>query len=467
MTEREPAWDAFATELRHSLKLLGMTTAQLCTALDIPGLGVETVANWRKGRARPRLSYLPRIAEILQAGQGPDDDRDPLHLLRQMGLLPPKPASREIIDAAYGLQKLELKLSDAEDRAATMGQREGAAAVVRAAIATGRWAVAVWPATEGPDDCRLRIADRIDITRCDDGPPATAESVWQDRELNAALRNAYALPGVRVPRWASDNDNAVSRWSISHVGAPMSPAVSTAHPRLRSVAFTALTVDSWVNVVASLTALALGYGLTTTRDLAMETFGLPAGATSPESATRPEHRTVVHRELLRRAPSKRVWSHHAPLAHPRTSTFTSPREPWRTDVVHIWLRESDALLEQWLTTRGDDHQLDALRQDREFLTNQIRDLPNPNQVVSLDVQLPREGQQQLTQRWNQALHGVKHVLNELVRRDLLTGDLTAVHRHTETAKPTSNTSKLLAWLRAHDCLAVRGHTMGSRPRDHK
>lgn len=167
MAFRDPGWTAFLSELRAHLKGR-MTSAALADKL---GVDEETVSNWRKGRTRPRLGQLPRIAEILHMGGNPSaDGADPLYLYRQMGMLPPRPRDEELIDVAYRLQRLEQQLADATDRAGSLGRREGASTVVRAAMKTGDWAVAVWPVVEGTPDCPLRVADRIDIRRTDGKP---------------------------------------------------------------------------------------------------------------------------------------------------------------------------------------------------------------------------------------------------------------------------------------------------------
>lgn len=343
MASRDPAWTVFLEELRAHLDGR-MTSAALAEQVDVDE---ETVRNWRKGRAHPRLAQLPLIAEVLQMGGDPSSGgTDPLYLHRRMGLLPSKPRDEDLIDAAYRLQKLELKLAEAMDRAGSLGRREGASAVVRAAVRTGEWAVAVWPVIEGTADCPLHVADRIDIRRTD-GHLVTTDDVWQDQALKAALRAAYAVPATRRPRWSTEE--GISHWAISHVGSPRSPLVRFPHRDVVSIVCLALTVDSWVNDVASLIGTALGYGLTTTRDLAMEAYGLHSGATLTD------HRRIAYETKLERPPEGRVLSHHAPLGRPPRSPFLPPSRRWREDVIFVWLRESDDLLRQWLsrdTARG-------------------------------------------------------------------------------------------------------------------
>src|ERR1700746_211613 len=98
MAFRDPGWDVFLEELRAHLDGR-MTSATLAEKI---GVDEETVRNWRKGRAHPRLAQLPLIAEVLQMGGDPSlGGADPLYLHRQMGLLPPRPRDEDLIDAAY------------------------------------------------------------------------------------------------------------------------------------------------------------------------------------------------------------------------------------------------------------------------------------------------------------------------------------------------------------------------------
>jgi transcriptional regulator with XRE-family HTH domain len=437
MAFRDPAWSVFLEELRAHLEG-HMTSAALAGRL---GVDEEAVRNWRKGRTHPRLGQLRMIAEILHMGGDPaTGDADPLFLYRRMGLLPPKPEDADLIDTAYRLQELEQSLSEAIDRVGSLGRREGANAIVGAAVRTGEWAVAVWPVTEGPADCQLRVADRIDIRRTDERP-VTTDDVWQDRALKAALRASHAVPASRTPRWSADP--GTSHWSISHVGSPRSPLVPLPHPGVTSVVCFALTVDSWVNDVASLIGTALGYGLTTTRDLTMETYGLRFGRTTGR------HRQAVYEVLLERPPEARVLSHFARLSSPPRSPFLPPSGRWQENVIFVWLRESDELLQQWLRRGYAQATIDDLVRDRQGIDEYAADVPNPAQVITLDI----SQQADTSQRWQQVLECVSGALTQMVDRGFLTADLTSVHGKAELDDP-SIAVPLLRWLRKDGCAAV-------------
>jgi transcriptional regulator with XRE-family HTH domain len=415
-----------------------MTSADLARKV---GVDEETVRNWRKGKTHPRLAQLPLIAEVLEmGGDHTSGGADHLYIHRRMGLLPVKPHDRELIDSAYRLQKLELKLAEAMDRAGSLGRRGGAATIVRAAVRTGEWAVAVWPVIEGTEDCPLRVADRIDIRRTD-GRPVSNDDVWRDPALKSALRAAYAIPAARSPRWSTEDD--VSHWAISYVGSPRSPITRLPHTGVVSVVCVALTVDSWVNDVASLIGTALGYGMTTTRDLAMEAYGLHAGIALAE------HRRIAYNAKLERPPEGRVLSHHAALERPSRNLFLPASGRWRDDVVFVRLRESDDLLQQWLardTARGT---LEEFSEDRVRIDEYIAKLPNPSQVIVLDV----KRQLNPSERWRQALECVSNALTQMVDRGFLVADLKSVQARSEQEDP-SIAVPLLRWLRKDGCAAT-------------
>lgn len=443
MVFRDPAWDVFLEELRAHLADGRMTSAALAEKV---GVDEEIVRNWRKGRTHPLLRQLPLIAEVLQMGGDlSSGGADPLYLHRRMGLLPPKPRDEDLIDAAYRLQKLEQKLAEAMDSAGSLGRRGGPGMVVRAGVKSGEWAVAVWPVIEGTKDCPLHVADRIDIRPTDRHPVANDE-VWQDQTLKAALRAAYAVPGTRIPRWSTEETD--SHWAISHVGSPRSPLVRLPHPGVTSIVCLALTVDSWVNDVASLMGTALGYGLTTTRDLAMEAYGLHHGIALDD------HRRIAYEVKLERPPQSRVLSHHAPLGRPPRNPFLPPSERWREDIIFVWLRESDNLLEQWLardTTARDttEGSIEDLTEDRRRIDDYAAAVPNPDRVIALPV----EKQTTRSASWQQVLECVSTALTQMVNRGFLTTGLADVQAKAEQDDP-SVAVPLLRWLRKDGCAAV-------------
>ncbi len=407
------------------------------------GVTEEAVRNWRRGKTHPSLAQLPRIAAALRMGADPDDGGigDPLYLLRRMNVISPTADDAELIDTAHRLQKLELKLADAMGRAGAYGRAEGAAGIVRAAVASGTWAVAVWPAIEGTPTCQMHVADRVDVKRTD-GQPTTTQLVWRDPSMKAALRAAYAVPATREPRWSEADD--VSHWAISHVGSPRNPIVERPYRRITSLGFVALTASSWVNDVASLVATALGYGLTTTRDLAMEAHGLTSGVTLGSQ------RRTAHHRLLERPPEAGAWSHHAPLGRVPESPFVARSGLWRQDVAFVWIRESDELLQRWVDNDPSRGDVATLIADRAHIDEFVADVPNRRQILTYQV----GARETVEEKWQQVLEAVSTVLTALVDRGLLLAtEMAAVRERVERSDPAISVP-LMRWLEADGCMAV-------------
>lgn len=324
----EDSWGAFKAWMRRAMAEWGISNRALAArmSLDRPldrEVSEDVVSYWRRGRSRPQLWELPQIVRALNALRQQDRPEDPKlldvqSLLRDMGALDAEPADAELFDTALRLQKLQLKLRDANYQAATQGSLYGASRIVQAAVDGGKWAVAVWPSYEGPTpSTRIHVSDRIDFRRTDDYSEASNDTVWADESMKAALRAAHAVPSRARPRWNMTSDDAPggAGWSVLHIGVPRDPVVQSPWPGLPGgLCFIAVTSDSWVTDIADLTALMIGYGLTTTTDLAMEIFG-QAGVAAPR-------RWRYHEQLLRDPPRRDVWVHHGTI--PRTDTRRSP-----------------------------------------------------------------------------------------------------------------------------------------------
>jgi hypothetical protein len=457
MAVRDEAWGIFARELKAWMSNRGFSSADLVRELQLLGrddVNEERVNNWRKGIA-PRLAELPYIVEALGMGDRGDGAFHPGYLAESMGIVPPAADPDQVIDMAFRLQKTELKYHNALARAASVGYSQGAAAIVSAATAGQRWAVGVWPAVEGPADCRMHVSDRIDIRRnsTDDGTELSTDEVWQDESMKDALRIAYAMPATRGPRWAY-KDPTVSNWSISHIGAPMAPTINSPHPGFHSIGFYSVTVDSWVSDVASLVATVLGYGLSTTRDLAMEVYGIHG------NQTKPEHREPMHRYLLHNAPKRRAWSHYG-RPTPERSPFGDLGTRFDRRTMHVWLREDEAVLRDWVsfTTRTPQVTTDDLLADQQRIKREVDDIKKAAKLQKqparlLDYDVKHLGKDNVEGRWLQVLNTVRSVLNDLDAQGYLLPDFSQAQRQMLAARP-SIAGPLYRWLAANDCTAIR------------
>ncbi|WP_152365216.1 helix-turn-helix domain-containing protein [Microlunatus speluncae] len=437
MAARDPAWAKFKELLSTAMVELGYTAGSLSGAL---GVKRYTIENWRRGSAKPNLSQLREISRALGSASGDYRD-DPLLLLRGMGILGPAPESDVVIDTAFRLMKLQMKIEEASELAVASGRKGGAARIVQAAMDSGKWAAACWPATEGPPDCRMRVADRIDIRRVD-GADIDSDDIWADPTMKKALRSARAFPPTTAPasphlrpeRWPSPDDRAkVSQWFISHVGATKSPVVPSAKPELLTIAFTATTVDSWVNDVASLTALLIGYGFTSTRDMAVEI----TGTTSHSDASRAK----IHERYLREIPRRRVWSH---VTGTGPTPFADAAKVVNDQVFRVHLAESEDLLRDSATERDID--FGELRATAEAARQQALRLQHRGRLMLINTRLCEDRDS----RWLQALNTVRIVYKELAKRRLLPDNIAEIHQ--------------TQWLRERDIVEpLLGHLGLPRP----
>lgn len=417
-------WKAFRAELSRHLALRTMTSLDLAAALQFQ-VSENVVSNWRKGRSKPNLDLLPRISEVLGMGSPEAGNHDPGYLLTRMGLLPQTERSNAY-SLAYRVTSLENRYRESLERMSELGRLYGVTSIVQAAARSMRWAAAVWPAVEGTPDCRMHVAARVDLRRLD-GAPATVDAAWADPDLHKALRDAYAIPSTRGPRW-STADDTVSRWSILQLGGPMSPLRRIAHARLPAVHCYSLTVASWINDVAHLVAYAIGYGFAPTRDVAMEVSGIHLGS------TRAVDRTAAHAHFLKHTSTRRVWSHHAPP----TDEHPDPFAALDTDVVHVWLRESDDLLRQHATAR-DGVDLNALLRSRDDVDRLAGTAERDVLVLDVDVTADVE------QRWQQALAASRAVHDHLGSSGRLNADASAHWQEAARLSP-GVAAPYLSWL---------------------
>lgn len=448
---RDKSWNTFHRELNYWMDKKQWGPGELAAQLQKAGLHdvhLQKVQNWKKG-IRPKLAELPYIVAALEMGGNGDGSYQPNYLAEKMGIIPRTVGINDVIDLAYRLQKLELKYHGALDRAAEAANTSGAAGIVNAAVQSRSWAVAVWPAVEGPEDCRLHVSDRIDIRPNVEivDPSLTPESVWEDPVMRDALRLAYAIPAGRKPRW-SYREPGVTSWSISHVGKPMAPTIGAHHPGFSTINFYSQTVDSWVNDVASLTATVLGYGLTTTRDLAMEFYGVAGDQILAA------HREPMHRWVLERPLKRRVSSHYGPVTRNGPTPFSDSSGKVDGHTIHVWLREDEGVLQDWLNfvPREPHMTVQGMLDDQNYLADLVTGMELHDVLLTRPVR--HVGKDNSEARWTQVLETVRDIINELDERHMLAVDFVAAQRRMLQARPNI-AGPLYQWLRANGCTAIQ------------
>ncbi|MFD6218910.1 hypothetical protein, partial [Nocardia salmonicida] len=200
----------------------------------LTGVSGTDIQNWMRSgerQSKPKISQLPEIAQAL-ASDFPASERAAkteelkLKFARALGLVSDTDDSvAEIGLAIHELQARMLRLHASIAGATTTS---GIPAIVQRAIdknlesqATGkgtRWAIAVWPAIEGPEPGpHLYVGDRVDFAKTD-RTPVTEKEVGNDF---GDLLGGAALP-VRSewswPRWVwPDTAPHVSSWIVPRV----------------------------------------------------------------------------------------------------------------------------------------------------------------------------------------------------------------------------------------------------------
>lgn len=327
-----------------------------------------------KGK-RPRFSHLPWLSEAL--------GEDPSFLAREMGMVPVVPEAdlRSQIEAAQRLADMEKQIVALES-ATYVGAAEIIASIVARANETGRWAVAVWPAVEGPDECKMHVADRIDFERTD-GQPGFVEDLEAD--LGDLLEKANAIRSLVKPRWSQDPTDGLA-WTIQTALETRTPRVHSAYPGVRSVCVLANTVTSWASDTASNIAFVLGYGLDSTRSLKVRLHG---GARSKKSGEKigedvAAKRAEIHGSLLLEPRPRQVWYHFGHSV--RGIPFFPDASSWPQGLFVIRMRETDQLLKWAYRQKTRDEYVKVLR-SRDAADEALTALPT-DRAVSIDVDHP-------------------------------------------------------------------------------
>lgn len=349
MAAHDSSWEIFRSELKHWMELRRFTNKALAEAVnaDLPSTGLpgpvdeQIIKRWRHSTSPPLMS-LKVIARILGMSDDPTGRApyDPTHLPRVMGILDAAPENAELIEAAYRLQTVRAKIAEAQSTLTAMTADEGAVNVVRAATASGLGA-AVLPVFEGPRGYPMHVSDRIDLRA--QGAQATAPQPSQYPLVHDALHDAFAVRSRRAPRFADTSlqpdAEAYAAWAVQHVGCPRTSAVHRPHVGLPAIAITSVTTTPWPDDVGDITAMVLGYGFTTTRELARELVSDPYAAEPL--------RADIHDNFLYAAtPLRRVWTHHGAVLPPANdhAPFGDAQGRATNQLVHFYVREDDASL---------------------------------------------------------------------------------------------------------------------------
>lgn len=459
MAAHDVSWEIFRSELKHWMELRRYTNKALADAInsDAGDSGLtapvdeQIIKRWRHSTSPP-LQALKVIARILGMSGDPSGHApyDPTYLPRTMGILDAAPEHSELIEAAYRLQSIRAKIADAQSALATATADEGVVNIVRNAMASGLGA-AVLPIVEGPRGYPMHVSDRIDLR--DPLADRPAPEVSEHPSLADALQDAFAVVSRRVPRFCCASEvttNGMSPWAVQYVGRPRTGAVHREHLGLPALAITSVTTTPWPDDIAALVAMVLGYGFTTTRELARELVKDPYRA----DVLRGE----IHDSFLSAAtPLRRVWTHHGDVTPP-----SNPNAPFRdvqgrvmNQLVHVCLVEDDESLlhtAQHPPGRLDDErpgdlvqaEYDELRRQRDLLVERAKEISRSERVFRLPVTFSPDAED----RWLQVFRCTLEILTLLSNLGV-SADLRDTHERLVRAEPHV-APQVLRWLADHE-----------------
>ena len=331
---KDEAWVVFQRELsRHA-------TGWLAKQLEEETL---LITAWKGGRVRPKFRDLPRISAVITEG-------DPTHLARIMGIVPDESDVTERIARLY----VELMRLDEQVRRRREVLRttpgESAAALVSAATKTGRWAVGVWPAFEGPAGCKIHVSDRIDFRRTDGGQ-VSQETLLADLgehldEVNAVRNAKPALPRYEAAV-ALGEQRDVEHWSTYRFLADRPPSRNAVRMNVSAVTVIASSVLAWSADTAAVLSCLLGFGLISTRSLAVAVRRGPRG-----DAEALKLRSRFHRDLLSNPPDEHVWHHFGHFEEVAELVPSPGSSSARRGLYLVRLRETGALLDRAAPNRS-------------------------------------------------------------------------------------------------------------------
>jgi transcriptional regulator with XRE-family HTH domain len=427
----DPGWEAFERALHDH-------PARVRDLAAVLGQASVTITEWKTGRRRPSFDLLPAISVALF--------NNPTTLASRMGLIPADEAiaeemivlSEKIAELSQTYQRLDAAVREVPE--------DATARVVAAAINTGRWAVGVWPAYEGPVGYEIRAADRLDFTRTDGGETdenSLRADIGSMLNYANAQRTGKPIPRPRLLSEHEGDSHTVERWSVPRFNRDEAPRVDGPHPRARSIAVVSTIVRAWPSDVAASMAKILGYGTLAPRNL---TKAIRTGRTTDDSEL--ETRLRFHERLMRHPRDSYVWFHYAVTADPSELIPTVlPPDP----LVIVRLRETDALLDDWIGARELGSEADAIHRARDSLDRQVA-AQTSERVIEIEMDQPRAADggdlptiELRNRRMGAAFEAAGQAIGTMLERGLL--DVADIDDWVATIEPHPDRAVVLGYLR--------------------
>jgi predicted transcriptional regulator len=427
---KDEGWARFELELSHR------KTRELAAELRVEG---TVVTAWKAGRSRPRFRDLPQISAVLYAG-------NPTRLAQLMGMVPDDDDVLATLTSGY-MESMRLdELIEKRRELLRSTPSDSAPSIVAAATRTGRWAVGVWPAFEGPPGCKLHVSDRLDFHRTDGGE-ATEAALRSDLGPYLDEFNAVRTTPPPHPRFdgrSPGQPDTAEHWSTYRFLADRPPTRDVIDSDVTSIAVVASSVHAWTADCAAILSRILGYGLVSTRSLAAQAR---QGPRADEGAL--ALRLRFHRRLLAVPPQHSVWHHFGHFSNDVWQFLPNPGDSsWPRGLVIVRLRETDALLQ----FASADERRRALFDDEHVALRAAIDQIPPRSVIELAVDHPvaSDGSElELASRRNARLTQALRLAGE-VSREMCTRGLMSAERLHEAVRQDKDPDRrqIVAWL--HD-----------------
>ncbi|MBJ7291626.1 MAG: hypothetical protein JHC79_22170, partial [Williamsia sp.] len=384
----DKAWDAFfdffesfdGTPADIAAVFNAGTERELVTATQI--------RDWRRRHSRPQLTQLPELGHLWNG--------DPLFFARLLGAIP-----TDGLDAELWLQRriveLRVELHGLETDVRGADTTEATGQVVAAATASGKWAVAVHPAVEGPTGIPIHVADRLDFRPVDAHMTGDREELETD--LAATFARTHAIYAPRMPStWdMADATDLPLRYSVAHTTANFAPTRLWDHVGVPSLAVVSQTLGTWPIDVGALVARILGYGFVSTR--ALSRSHRPHGRI-PTPVEAAGYRAERHQELLKNPWHRYVWGHVGGEGVDPRTYFPPKLAP---GLKIVWLRETDDLIEGMSLD-------DKFRQEQQILADRAG-----TKVLEIACESAGLGKSGLREpRWNRAFRIAAEIVEQLM-----------------------------------------------------
>ena len=382
---RERISDAITVSMDRS-RLKARDVCELLKANHGKECNEKLIYNLRSGYVSLPLDLAVPIAKVVTLRDDHSQDEvierygyDPYFLIDLFGLTPKSPEQLEyenlnsrwsqdvdhlLVEKLRRLENLHREIVRREEQAISRGGVTRG--LLDKVVASRKYSIAFWPVQiqlklRSGTHIELYAADRVDFLRLD-VESTSAELVWQD--LREPLMTARAWPSIAEIGWPTDpskSENA-SRWTIRHLDHPRPQRAPGLLPGFPPVVISAVVSSSWAGNLAGIISMVLGYGFTTTSDLARSYEAVVTPNRSIRSSTKEEEirftptshsREYIHNEMLRTPDNNQIW------AHVSAGDTEFPDSPWKPnagsippDLLHIRLVETDEHLEETAKRRG-------------------------------------------------------------------------------------------------------------------